>query len=155
MLASNKDVCRSLVTLRCFGQAALARPPKGDHASGQPRDQGQLRECLGIDNNAELREIADLYKAVEFNKWTTSRCSVEIMGVSEPRVALLQISLSSSALEACQLELFGRRSQDHHHINTSSSSHHHKKTHVELGETKMDAAKGQRRACMTSTPSWS
>ncbi len=45
--------------------------------------QGQLPEFIGIDNNAELREIAELSTAVEFSKWTTSPC-VGIIGVFEP-----------------------------------------------------------------------
>jgi hypothetical protein len=58
---------------------------------------GQLRECLGIDNNAELREIADLSTAVEFNKWSGAP-RVGISGVFETRANLLEMPFISSAL---------------------------------------------------------
>jgi hypothetical protein len=44
--------------------------PKGNHASWQrqPHYMGQLRWCLGIDNNVDLREIVDLSTAVDFKR---------------------------------------------------------------------------------------
>ena len=81
---------------------------------------GQLRECLGIDNNAELREIADLSTAVEFNKWATSRCSARWnhWGVRTPSVpgqTLAQLFSPAGGIPLPTLrELFGRPSEDPH-----------------------------------------
>ena len=81
---------------------------------------GQLRACLGIDNNAELREIVDLSPAVEFNKWTTSRCSARWnhWGVRPPRGPAQNIAEVFSPAEGSPLpplyELFGTPSEDPH-----------------------------------------
>ena len=87
---------------------------------------GQLRECLGIDNNAELREIVDHSTAAEFNKWTTSRCSARwnqwgVRTRREPARNLAQIfspAEGSPALTTLR-ELFRRPSEDPHPINIS------------------------------------
>ncbi len=94
VLASTADVIIEQRRLSFFGHVArfrlyqnMAQPVlkllwHGPQRATMRRGQGnrttylgQLRECLGIDNNAEFRENADLSTAVEFNKWTTSRCS--------------------------------------------------------------------------------
>ena len=79
---------------------------------------GQLRECLGIDNNAELREIADLSTAAEFNKWSTSRCSARwnqwgVRNPSEPtRNALHIFSPAEGRSSPTLLELIRSPSED-------------------------------------------
>ena len=80
---------------------------------------GQLRESLSIDTNAELREIADFSTAVEFNKWTTSRCSARWnhWGVRAPRGPtpnLAQLFSPGGNPLPTLRELFGRRSEDPH-----------------------------------------
>ena len=81
---------------------------------------GQLRECLGIDNNADLRQMVDLSTAAEFNKWTTSRCSTRWnqWGVRNPRDSsrnLAQLfSPAEGATSTTLRELFGRPSEDPH-----------------------------------------
>ena len=81
---------------------------------------GQLRECLGLDNNAELQEFADLSTTVEFNKWTTSRCSARwnhlaVRTPSAPGQSLAQVfnPAGGSPLPTLQ-ELFRTPSEDPH-----------------------------------------
>jgi hypothetical protein len=119
---------------RSLPSAALAKQPvlkllwHVPHRTSMRRGQGnrttyltgQLRACLGIDNHAELREIVDLYPAVEFNKWTTSRFSARWnhWGVRPPRGPAQNIAEVFSPAEGSPLptlyELFGTPSEDPH-----------------------------------------
>ena len=139
MLASTADVIIEQRRLSFFGHVArfwlfqnMAQPvlkllwhvPQGaTMRRGQGNRTtylGQLRECLGIDNNAELREIADSSTAIEFNKWATSRCSARWnqWGVRNPtgstRDVLQIVSPADGRPLATLREFLGRPSEDPH-----------------------------------------